>query len=81
MLAASQSIKYDINDDNNYLGKLVISKFVKDRSNYKIPFVKIKKQILTKIGNGDYVDFDSFIISSLNDYYTKLSTPSDLETK
>jgi len=81
MLAASKSIKYDINDDNIYLGKLVISKFVKDISNYKIPFIKIKKQTLTKIGNGDYADFDSFIISSLNDYYTKLSTPSDLETK
>lgn len=81
MIAPSQSIKYKLNDDNYYLGKLIVSKFLDDVSKYKIPFNKINKQTLTKVGNGDYANFDNFIISSLNDYYTKLSTPSDLETK
>jgi len=81
MISISQSIKYNIDENNNYFGKLFVSKFLKAKESYKIPFQKTAKKTLVKIGNGDYNDFVSFVISALNDYYTKLSTPSDLDTK
>ena len=81
MISNSQSRKYKLEENNVNLGTLIVSKFIKNPSFYKMPFTKNKKQTLIKIGNGDYSDFDNFIITSLNDYYTKLSSPSDLETK
>ena len=81
MLAASQSIKYNIDNDGKFIGKLKVSKFIKSINKYKLPFSDTKKLEVIKIGIGDYDDFDNFIISSLNDYYKKLSSPSDVESK
>ena len=81
MLALSQSIKYKITIEGKSLGTLLVSKFIKDINNYKYPFEDTKKMTLVKIGNGNYDDIDSFIIDSLNDYYKKLSSPSDVDTK
>lgn len=81
MIALSQSIKYDLDNDGKKIGTLILSKFIKETSRYKIPFEDTPKKTLIKIGNGTYENFDNFIISSLNDYYSKLSNPSDLETK
>ena len=81
MITISQSIKYNINDNDNYCGRLLISKYIKPKESYKIPFQITPKRTLVKIGIGDYNDFISFVISALNDYYNKLSTPSDLDTK
>ena len=73
MIAISQSVKYNINDGGNLLGQIVVSDFIKSTQKYKVPFIKISKQILVKVGTGDYDDFDSFIVSSLNDYYNKIT--------
>lgn len=81
MLASSQSIKMNLYEKDTLIGKLKLSKFIKDIKLYKFPFVKTNTKILVKVGTGDYNDFDSFIISSLNDYYNKLSNPTDLDTK
>lgn len=81
MLVSSQCIKMDLYENQILIGKLKISKFIKEVNSYKIPFIKTGKKILIKIGIGDYSDFDSFIISSLNDYYNKLNNPTDLDTK
>lgn len=81
MLALSQSRKYEININDKTKGVLLISKFLKDISLYKIPFEETDKLEVLKIGNGDYDDVDTFIVDSLNDYYKKLSSPSDVETK
>lgn len=81
MLATSQSKKYTISENQKRIGNVTVSDFIKEGSFYKIPFQEAPKMEVIKIGNGDYSDFDSFIISSLNDYYQKLNTPSDLETK
>ena len=81
MLAASQSIKYNIDNDGKFIGKLKVSKFIKSINKYKLPFSDTKKLEVIKIGIGDYDDFDNFIISSLTDYYKKLSSPSDVESK
>lgn len=81
MISASQSIKIKLFEKDNFIGKLKISKFLKNLDIYKIPFEQTGKKTLIKIGSGDYEDFDSFIISSLNDYYAKLNNPTDLDTK
>ena len=81
MLASSQSVKYKIDNNGKFLGKLKVSKFIKEISKYKIPFADTKKLVVEKIGVGDYDNFDAFIITSLNDYYKKLSSPSDVESK
>ena len=73
MIATSQSIKYTINDNKNCIGKIFVSKFIKNLDSYKIPFIRTEKKDLIKIGIGDYEDFDSFIISSLNDYFNKIN--------
>lgn len=81
MIATSQCIKMDLYEKQNLIGKIKLSKFIKNINSYKLPFEKTNKKTLIKIGTGDYSDFDSFIISSLNDYYNKLSNPTDLDTK
>ena len=81
MLALSQCKKYEIDINSKSKGVLLISKFLKDISLYKIPFEDNNKMEIVKIGNGDYDDVDTFIVDSLNDYYKKLSSPSDVETK
>lgn len=80
MIADSQSIKYELSGEN-LKGIFKVSKFVKSLSDYKFPFNYVDEKTLIKIGSGDYNDFDSFIISSLNDYYNSLSLPTDLDTK
>lgn len=81
MISVSQSIKYNLEENGSYLGELTISKFIKKISLYKIPFVKVRKQKIIKIGNGNYKNFDDFIIFSLNDYYAKLNNINDLKKK
>ena len=81
MLALSQSYKYDLDSNDKKLGTLIISKFLKETSRYKMPFEDTPKKELIKIGNGDYDNVDNFIIESLNDYYKKLSSPSDVASK
>ena len=81
MLASSQSIKYKIDNNGSYIGRLKVSNFIKDIDKYKIPFSDTKKLVIEKVGIGNYDSFDNFIISSLNDYYAKLSSPSDVESK
>ena len=81
MLATSQSTKYEIEINNQRRGTLAVSHFLEDPSFYKIPFEKTDQKTIIKIGQGDYNDFDSFIILSLNDYYKKLNEPNDLKVK
>ena len=81
MLALSQSLKYNLKENNKNIGTLVVSKFIKSIDRYKFPFEDTSKKELVKIGNGTYENFDNFVIASLNDYYSKLSNPSDVETK
>ncbi|MBE6161556.1 MAG: hypothetical protein E7158_05020 [Firmicutes bacterium] len=81
MIALSQSLKYNLNSNDKLLGTLLVSKFIKSIDRYKMPFEDTSKKELVKIGNGSYDNFDNFVISSLNDYYSKLSSPSDVETK
>jgi hypothetical protein len=81
MIATSQSIKIDLKNNDENIGKIIVSKFLKNISMYKIPFVNSGKKTLVKVGTGDYENFDSFIISSLNDYYNNLNNPTDIETK
>ena len=81
MLASNQNIKYKIDNKDKYIGKLKVSTFLKELSKYKIPFSDTKRLVVEKIGIGSYDNFDNFIISSLNDYYSKLSSPSDVESK
>ena len=81
MLTSSQSIKYKIDNNGKPVGKLKVSKFIKDISKYKVPFEDSKKLVIDKIGVGTYDNFDSFIIESLNDYYKKLTNPSDVDKK
>ena len=81
MLTSSQSTKYKIDNNDKFIGKLKVSNFIKDISKYKIPFADTKKLVVEKIGIGNYDNFDAFIIQSLNDYYKKLSSPSDVDSK
>lgn len=81
MLALSQSYKYDLDSNDKKFGTLIVSKFLKETSRYKMPFEDTPKKELIKIGNGDYDNVDNFIIESLNDYYKKLSSPSDVDSK
>ena len=81
MLALSQSYKFELDSNGKKLGTLTISKFLKEVSRYKMPFEDTTKKEIIKIGNGDYDNVDNFIIESLNDYYKKLSSPSDVTSK
>ena len=81
MLALSQSYKYDLDSNDKKFGTLIVSKFLKETRRYKMPFEDTPKKELIKIGNGDYDNVDNFIIESLNDYYKKLSSPSDVDSK
>lgn len=82
MILKSQSIEYKLDSNGKDLGTMLVSKNIKDTSVYKYPFMSPNKKLeVVKIGSGNYNDFDSFIIASLNDYFNKLSNPSDLETK
>ena len=81
MIALSQSLKYNLKENDKNIGTLLVSKFIKSIDRYKMPFEYVPKKELIKIGNGTYENFDNFVISSLNDYYSKLSSPSDVETK
>ena len=81
MIALSQSYKYNLDSNGKKLGTLFISKFIKNIDRYKMPFEDTSKKELIKIGNGNYDNIDNFIIESLNDYYKKLSSPSDVTSK
>ena len=59
MLSSSQSIKINLYEKDTLIGKLKLSKFIKDIKLYKIPFVKTSAKVLVKVGTGDYNDFDS----------------------
>ena len=81
MLTSSQSIKYKIYNNCKDIGEFKVSNFLNDIKKYKIPFEDSKKLVIDKIGVGTYDNFDAFIIESLNDYYKKLTNPSDVDKK
>ncbi len=81
MIFANQCKKYDIKINAEYYGKLQVSNFLNRYAKYRFPFIKNEEGIIVKIGDSNLIRYDEYIIASLNDYYNKLSDPSDLSIK
>lgn len=65
----------ELNDNSNYLGIVKVNESLLKRADLNQPINRDKNpKLLIKVGKRDYAKCDEFIITSLNDYYNRMSS-------
>ena len=72
--------KFSIDEENNSIGKVEVNIDILKNEKFYYPFIRENtNQEIIRYGNRDYQEFEQFIITSLNDYYTRLMKSSGIE--
>lgn len=67
----------ELNDNFNFMGIVKLNDSLLKRANFIQPiFRNTSPLIIQKVGKKDYHQYDEFIITSLNDYYNRMSSAS-----
>ena len=72
--------KFVVDENNISVGKIEVNNDLIKQANFIRPF-KRESSILevTKVGDRDYKKTEQYIIDSLNDYYNRLMSSTDIE--